>query len=92
MTNAVRHGQATQVTVQLLVEERTVRLTISDNGVGLPETGVDGFGDEQPGMGLKIMAYRARMIDGVVTVERLREGGTRVRCRCRQPAPVSMTK
>jgi PAS domain S-box-containing protein len=92
VTNAVRHGQASQVTVQLLVEERTVRLTISDNGAGLPATGVDGFGDEQPGMGLKIMAYRARMIDGVVTVERLREGGTRVRCRCRQPAPAAMTR
>jgi PAS domain S-box-containing protein len=87
VTNAVRHGQASQITVQLLVEERNVRLTISDNGRGLPQGPADEPRHGASGMGLKIMAYRARMIGGEVTVERLREGGIRVRCRCRQPAP-----
>ncbi len=86
VTNAVRHGQANLITVQLLVEDRNVRLTITDNGVGLPEGPPDEPRHSVSGMGLKIMAYRARMIDGEVTIERLREGGTRVRCRCRQPA------
>ena len=89
VTNAVRHGQASRVTLQLLVEERHVRLTITDNGAGIPRSVTGGSGHGPSGMGLKIMAYRARMIDGVVTVERLREGGTRVRCRCRQPTPRS---
>jgi PAS domain S-box-containing protein len=87
VTNAVRHGRATVISVQLVVEERHVRLTVSDNGVGLPVESPDGPQHASSGMGLKIMAYRARMIDGEVTVERLSEGGTRVRCRCRQPAP-----
>ena len=87
VTNAVRHGQASRIVVQLLVEERNVRLTISDNGTGLPQNPADEPRRGASGMGLKIMAYRARMIGGEVTIERLREGGTRVRCRCRQPAP-----
>jgi PAS domain S-box-containing protein len=90
VTNAVRHGQATKVTVQLLVEDRNVRLTISDNGAGLPHPSTEDPIHGASGMGLKIMAYRARMIDGEVSVERLREGGTRVRCRCHQPAPQSV--
>jgi PAS domain S-box-containing protein len=85
VTNAVRHGHASQINVQLVVEERNVRLTITDNGVGLPDGPADEPRHSVQGMGLKIMAYRARMIDGEVTIERLREGGTRVRCRCRQP-------
>jgi PAS domain S-box-containing protein len=89
VTNAVRHGQASEVTVQLLVEERNVRLTITDNGRGLPDDAPDDTRRATSGMGLKIMAYRARMIDGEVTVERLQEGGTRVRCHCRQPLPVA---
>src|SRR5882672_78065 len=87
VTNAVRHGHASLIAVQLIVEERNVRLTITDDGVGLPDGPADEPRHSVSGMGLKIMAYRARMIDGEVTVERLREGGTRVRCRCRQPAP-----
>jgi hypothetical protein len=87
VTNAVRHGRASKISVQLVVEERNVRLTISDNGVGLPAETSDEPQHGSSGMGLKIMAYRARMIDGEVTVERLSEGGTRVRCRCRQSAP-----
>ena len=86
VTNAVRHGRASTISVQLVVEERNVRLTISDNGVGLPPEASDEPQHGTSGMGLKIMAYRARMIGGEVTVERLKEGGTRVRCRCRQPA------
>ncbi len=91
VTNAVRHGNATQVNVQLVVEERNVRLTITDNGIGLPDSPADEPRHSVQGMGLKIMAYRARMIDGEVTIERLREGGTRVRCRCRQPVEPDST-
>ncbi|MGH8265429.1 MAG: PAS domain-containing protein [Steroidobacteraceae bacterium] len=91
VTNAVRHGHATQINVQLVVEERNVRLTITDNGIGLPDGPADEPRHSVQGMGLKIMAYRARMIDGEVTIERLREGGTRVRCRCRQPVEADST-
>ena len=89
VTNAVRHGQASKILVQLLVEDRDVRLTITDNGSGLPDPSGEDKRHSTSGMGLKIMAYRARMIDGEVTVERRKEGGTRVRCHCRQPARAS---
>jgi signal transduction histidine kinase len=82
VTNAARHGAATAVQIQLNVNQEKVVLVITDNGSGVPDGALDA-----PGMGLKIMQYRARMLGGDVRVERLAEGGTRVYCEVRQPAP-----
>ena len=75
--NAVKHGHARAITVSLQASEDKVQLLVSDDGIGLPAAI-----SESPGMGLKIMAYRARMINGVVDVVARRGGGTRVQCVC----------
>jgi signal transduction histidine kinase len=77
VTNAVRHGKATQVSIHLAGMSRKVRLAISDNGIGIGENAGSG-----PGMGLKIMQYRARIAHGELKVERLEPRGTRVLCEC----------
>jgi len=80
INNAAKHGHARAITVTLQAHDDKVQLSVSDDGIGLPDGAIHG-----PGMGLKIMAYRARMINGVVDVAPRRGGGTRVQCVC--PAP-----
>lgn len=92
--NAVRHGQARSIRLHLHGARAKVRLTVTDDGIGMPSDAVDA-----PGMGLKIMRYRARILGGEVRFERgapetaLRETalqeaeqgarpGTRIVCEC----------
>jgi PAS domain S-box-containing protein len=82
VTNAVKHGRATEVIVDLIVTGEHVQLMITDNGVGLP-AGTD----LAQGMGLKIMRYRANMVGGTVQIGPGPGGaGTRVTMACVQPA------
>jgi PAS domain S-box-containing protein len=74
VSNAIKHGKAKTVTIQLRrAGERTI-LSIVDNGQGLPKV------IPKQGMGLSIMRYRAGMISGELSVENSPGGGTRVRC------------
>ncbi len=75
VTNAVRHGEATHVTIELGRDRDRTTLTVSDDGKGIPEALEEG-----KGMGLHIMRYRTRMIGGSLEVERGTERGTVVRC------------
>ena len=59
LTNIARHARASAVTVVLTVTKGRFLLRIGDDGVGLRETPA-----ARPGMGLKIMQYRAGMIGG----------------------------
>jgi signal transduction histidine kinase len=80
--NAVRHGHASGVTVDLVsAGGGRLVLTVEDNGIGIP--------DELPqkGMGLHTMSFRARMVGGLLSVERGHEGGTIVTCSLRQQQP-----
>jgi two-component system, LuxR family, sensor kinase FixL len=80
ITNAVRHGHATEVTIDLHANGEDVKLTVSDNGRGLPP-GVD----LAQGMGLRIMRYRAHIVGGTVDIAPGPEGGVLVTVSCRQP-------
>jgi len=74
--NAIKHGDASQIRVDLDLLEGT--LSITDNGNGIK--------DDAPapargnGMGLKIMRHRADAIQGTVAIERIPAGGVRVIC------------
>ena len=81
VTNAVKHGQAKAVRLQLSAVRGKVRLVVADDGCGLPPN----FGTlegKQTGMGLRIMRYRARIARGEVRLERGERVGTRVVCEC----------
>jgi PAS domain S-box-containing protein len=75
ITNAVKHGRATSIDVVCQRVPGSVRLSISDNGCGIADTG-----SESRGMGLHIMRYRARAIGAELAVANRAEGGTMVQC------------
>jgi signal transduction histidine kinase len=74
-SNAIRHGKARRINIDLTSSEGTVSLCVKDDGLGLPE----GFRDHA-GMGLHIMSYRARIIGGNLSIKKAVEGGTVVVC------------
>lgn len=75
--NAVRHGQARSIRLHLTLLRAKVKLSITDDGVGLSPDAMDAAG-----MGLKIMCYRARILGGDVSFEAVEPQGTRVLCVC----------
>ena len=75
--NAVRHGGARSIRLHLHSARAKVRLTVTDDGTGMPVEAVDAAG-----MGLKIMRYRARILGGEVRFEQNQPQGTRIVCEC----------
>lgn len=81
LANAVRHGQAANVSVSLAIEQDQQVLRVSDDGVGLPEP-VDFDALKAAGhYGLAGMDERARSIDGELVIEAGAERGTVVAVR-----------
>jgi len=80
VSNAVRHGQATEIVIGLAVEAGRVSLSVADNGRGIEPDRPEGGG-----LGLRSMAYRARSVDGSLSVSRRPAGGTLVELNCPQP-------
>ena len=68
--NALRHGQATAITITLDGDEARMRLSVEDNGRGFATDG------ETDGMGLRIMGFRANMIHAALDVYSPENGGT----------------
>ena len=75
VSNAVKHGKAHAVLIDLAAVGTEVRLTVTDDGVGLGRAGADG-----KGIGLQTMDYRARVIGGRLEVGPGERGGTVVTC------------
>src|ERR1700678_787380 len=69
VNNAIKHGQAKNITISLFARNGNGTLKIENDGSRLPESSTDGSG-----MGMQIMNYRARMIGGSLKVE---SGGIR---------------
>jgi len=74
VTNSLKHGSARQIEIRLCSRDQGLCLEVADDGVGVSETG------ENRGRGLQIMAYRAGLIGGVLTVRNADAGGTIVSC------------
>jgi two-component system, LuxR family, sensor kinase FixL len=74
-SNAIRHGKAKRIGINLTERQGVVTLTIEDDGCGLLENWNRG-----KGLGTRIMEHRATMIGGTVSVEPNPTGGTQVRC------------
>lgn len=74
VSNAVRHGKASRVTIRLVAGTADMELEVTDDGCGIPD---DVSSSE--GMGLRSMAYRAQNLHGRLDVGRRSGGGTRVR-------------
>jgi len=77
VNNAIRHGKAQHITITLTSDEKTLRLSICDDGCGF--TGIDINHPSTPGMGIKIMQYRAKQLGAKMEILARKEGGTEVR-------------
>ena len=75
VTNAVKHGKPKKVEVFLAEEHDKISLIIKDDGTGMPE-----LSRHTGGMGLKIMNYRAGIINGTFNIRRDIKGGTIATC------------
>ena len=73
VSNALRHSGATRITVSLQDLTRSVRLTITDNGVGFNTSSVQGVGH-----GLTNMAARAQKVRGVFLLRSMPCHGTKI--------------
>ncbi len=83
VSNAIKHGKATKISIDIRTDPGWISLTISDNGAGFSL----GATAKNTGMGLRIMGFRAGMIGGTLTVERNAVGGTSVICSAPNPPP-----
>ena len=75
VTNALKHSRAKNISISLEGDEKSITLRIRDDGVGLPREPA-----ETRGVGLKIMRYRAGLINAGLTVGPAQAGGTLVSC------------
>ncbi len=73
VSNAIKHGKAKRLTIQLREEPQQLALRVTDDGVGFPKN----FAGAK-GMGLRIMQTRIGMVGGNLTIERNSGGGTSV--------------
>lgn len=64
-TNAARYARAKNIVIELRSTPRKLLLSITDDGIGLSR----GLAQGKPGLGLKIMEYRAHMMGGTVSFE-----------------------
>jgi PAS domain S-box-containing protein len=84
--NAVEHGAAREVLIQLTFSHRDMLLAVQDDGEGF-NTKANGHG-----MGLRIMRYRAQCIGGSCEVQTGPGKGTTVYCRVPLEAQPSLSR
>jgi signal transduction histidine kinase len=75
ISNAVRHGKTTVVTVTLRWEAPRLTLQIRDNGSGIPQTRLK---KKSEGIGLRSMRERAAQIGAKLLIQAGAGGGTRI--------------
>jgi signal transduction histidine kinase len=75
VTNAIKHGRARQILIELRVATPALTLTITDDGEGLPNLPL-----HHEGLGLRIMSHSAGLIGGRFTAECNGGSGTVVTC------------
>lgn len=75
-TNIARHSEATEVKVSLTQRDQSIRLTIEDNGKGLPNQTDDII--YSPSLGMVGMRARARQSGGELTASGILPQGLRI--------------
>jgi NarL family two-component system sensor histidine kinase LiaS len=73
LANIARHSQATQVTIQVIAEQHTVTLSITDDGRGFRPQAVT-----QQGIGLQSMRERVASSGGTLAIESRPGEGSRI--------------
>jgi PAS domain S-box-containing protein len=86
--NAIRHGCAKRITINLTANEGAILVIVEDNGRGL----APGNLEHSDGLGLQIMKSRCEAIGGQLTVGSANPRGTRIECRVPSETPDSAAR
>lgn len=87
VSNAVRHGKASNVEITLDGGAAYVRLRVQDDGVGVSDVDLNvppETLEAHRGMGVRIMHYRARIIGAALDISSAKHHGTAVTCTFRR--------
>jgi PAS domain S-box-containing protein len=78
--NALKHARARIVDIELWVHPQGLRLSVDDDGVGLPRVGSPGGS-----LGMRTMHFRASSIGGRLLVTNHGDGGVSIVCEISRP-------
>ena len=78
LNNIIKHSQATHVNIHLHFEEKNVRISVFDNGIGFDRDQVQERRTSRPSLGLAGMEERAALLGGTVTIQSRPGYGTEV--------------
>jgi two-component system sensor histidine kinase UhpB len=81
LNNVIKHAQATHVNIHLYFEEKNVRISVFDNGIGFDRDQVQQRLTNRPSLGLAGMEERAALLGGTVTVQSRPGYGTEIEAR-----------
>ena len=84
VTNAIRHGHATEIKIAGSVDDETLRFSVRDNGCGFDFDLAPGIAEGH--FGLQGIQERLDLMDGAMTVESSSGKGTKVTIAIRIPA------
>jgi two-component system sensor histidine kinase UhpB len=82
ITNALRHGQAARIVLDVAGSPDAVRLTLRDDGVGLPAQGLPRSGH----YGLRWLTERVESLHGTLALDRVEPHGAQLTVRLPLPA------
>lgn len=72
--NAIKHASSTRVDIRAFREDDAIVISVVNNGQTLPESP-----DYSKGLGLRLLKYRARIINGSIDISRIIGTGTELR-------------
>jgi signal transduction histidine kinase len=75
VSNAIKHGKASEVLLLLSCDEKQLVMTVKNNGVAFTPPSAN-----STRMGLRIMRYRANTIDAEIEIKPLGKNGTLATC------------
>jgi signal transduction histidine kinase len=78
ISNAVRHGKAKNIELELFATKGHIVLRVTDNGIGFRKTA-----NQSKGMGLRTMNYRADVVGADFAIKKRPGRGTVVMCSLR---------
>ena len=81
LRNAVSHGRATHVTVDIALESRGLLVSVSDDGSGFHQAPITLPEPRPGGMGLLGMRERVELLGGVFELRSVVGTGTTIRAR-----------
>ncbi len=76
VTNSVKHGKPQKIEIYLSGSYNKITMIIKDDGIGI----TDSYERKNTGLGLKIMGYRANLINASLDISRHINGGTLITC------------